>query len=83
MIPKIGLRWTFQPLSVFLNFDRAIIEAIIIATTILILVGEDNYDQAVTRGINNHFIPHRPIHAIVACPDLTQFEYLWRYVLVG
>jgi hypothetical protein len=83
VIPKIGLRLTFQPLRVFLNFDRAIIEATITATTILILVGEDTYDQAVTRGVNNHFIPHHPIHAIVACPDLTQFEYLWRYVLVG
>jgi len=56
-MPKIGVRLTFHPLSVFLNLESAIIAAIIITTRTLRLVGEDTYYQEVSRGVNNnHFI---------------------------
>ena len=70
VIPKIGLRLTFQPLSVFLNLERAIIVAIIIATRILILVGEDTYNQEISRGVNNHIIRYHTFHTIIACPRM-------------
>ncbi len=66
MIPKIGVRLTFQPLSVFLNLESAIIAAIIITTRILRLVGEDTYYQEVSGGVNNHFIRYHTFHTITA-----------------
>jgi hypothetical protein len=67
VIPKIGVRLTFQPLSVFLNLESAIIAAIIITTRILILVGEDTYYQEVSRGVNNnHFIRYHTFDIITA-----------------
>lgn len=52
VIPKIGLRLTFQPLSVFLILEIAIIAAIIIATRTLTLVADDTYNQTVARMVN-------------------------------
>ena len=65
-MPKIGVRLTFQPLSVFLNLESAIIEAIIITTRTLRLVGEDTYYQEVSRGVNNHFIRYHTFDTIIA-----------------
>ncbi len=55
VIPKIGLRLTFQPLSVFLILESAMIAAIIIAARTLIPVGEDTYRQTVVIKVNKKF----------------------------
>jgi len=52
VILKIGLRLTFQPLSVFLILEIGIIAAIIIATKTLTLVADDTYNQTVARRVN-------------------------------
>lgn len=52
VIPKIGLRLTFQPLSVFLILEIAIIAAIIIATRTLTFVADDTHNQTVVKRVN-------------------------------
>ena len=70
MIIKIGLRLTFHPLRVFLNLEIDIIATIIIATRTLMLIEEDTYNQAVDRGVNNHFIQYRTFHTITAYVEM-------------
>ncbi len=55
VIAKIRLRLTFQPLSVFLILESAMIAAIIIAARTLIPVGEDTYRHTVVIKVNKKF----------------------------